>query len=193
MYWQTEWWVARLLSFRFIVLFQKISVPQRFFGGEGRGGTPNRFRKTGHTFLLTFSWGLHGDFSGTAHLRLSWLYSIFYLFFFISGSLFSATSSVEILFVYIGSLILNSLYPKSLKFDAPGFVFFLAATLMLVPFALTLWVPLIILTWIWFLSVQFTVYFCETLVFLISSPSHILRGWKTTPLGGDSLYSPLIE
>lgn len=53
------------------------------------------------------------------------------------GSLFSATSSVDILFTYIGTAMLNSLYPKSLKFDAPGFVFFLAAALVLIPLALT--------------------------------------------------------
>jgi len=33
---------------------------------------------------------------------------------------------------------LTSLYPKSLKFNAPGFVFLLAAALMLLPFAFTL-------------------------------------------------------
>ncbi|XP_068746748.1 proton-coupled folate transporter-like [Montipora capricornis] len=53
------------------------------------------------------------------------------------GSLFSASASVEILFIYLGALILNSLYAKSLKFDEPGFVFFLAAALLLLPLALT--------------------------------------------------------
>ncbi|XP_068708806.1 proton-coupled folate transporter-like [Montipora foliosa] len=53
------------------------------------------------------------------------------------GALFSATGSVETLFTYLGALILNSLYAKSLKFDEPGFVFFLAAALLLLPVALT--------------------------------------------------------
>jgi len=53
------------------------------------------------------------------------------------GSLFSATSSVEMLCTFGGTAMLTSLYPKSLKFNAPGFVFLLAAALMLLPFAFT--------------------------------------------------------
>ncbi|XP_068746746.1 proton-coupled folate transporter-like isoform X2 [Montipora capricornis] len=53
------------------------------------------------------------------------------------SSLFSATASVKTLFAYLGAVILNSLYAKSLKFDEPGFVFFLAAALLLLPLALT--------------------------------------------------------
>lgn len=53
------------------------------------------------------------------------------------GSLFSATSSMEVLFTYLGALLLNSLYAKSLKFNAPGFVFCLAAGILLLPLALT--------------------------------------------------------
>ena len=58
--------------------------------------------------------------------------------FFVLGSLFSATSSVEMLCTFGGTAMLTSLYPKSLKFNAPGFVFLLAAALMLLPFAFTL-------------------------------------------------------
>ncbi|CAH3125439.1 unnamed protein product [Porites lobata] len=54
------------------------------------------------------------------------------------GSLFSAVSSVEMLCTFVGTAMLNSLYPKSLKFNAPGFVFFLAGIFLLLPFAFTL-------------------------------------------------------
>ncbi|KAL9982455.1 hypothetical protein ACROYT_G004499 [Oculina patagonica] len=53
------------------------------------------------------------------------------------GSLFSAVMSVEMLCTFAGTALYNSLYPKSLKFDMPGFVFVLGAFLMLVPFFCT--------------------------------------------------------
>ncbi|KAJ7383109.1 hypothetical protein OS493_030639 [Desmophyllum pertusum] len=49
------------------------------------------------------------------------------------GSLFSAVSSIEVLCTFGGTALFNSLYPKSLKFDVPGFVFVLGAILMLLP------------------------------------------------------------
>ena len=49
-----------------------------------------------------------------------------YVFLSFSGSLFSAVSSVEMLCTFVGTAMLNSLYPKSLKFNAPGFVLCLA-------------------------------------------------------------------
>jgi len=53
------------------------------------------------------------------------------------GSLFSAVSSVEMLCTFGGTALFNSLYPKSLKFNVPGFVFVLGAILMLLPFFCT--------------------------------------------------------
>lgn len=53
------------------------------------------------------------------------------------GSLFSAVSSVEMLCTFGGTALFNSLYPKSLKFDVPGFVFVLGAILMILPFFCT--------------------------------------------------------
>ena len=61
-----------------------------------------------------------------------------YFFLSFSGSLFSAVSSVEMLCTVVGTAMLNSLYPKSLKFNAPGFVLFLAGIFLLLPFAFTL-------------------------------------------------------
>lgn len=52
------------------------------------------------------------------------------------GALFSAIASLETLFNFIGAFIFNSMYPASLKFNFPGFVFFLGAVLLLLPLLL---------------------------------------------------------
>ncbi|XP_031551724.1 proton-coupled folate transporter-like [Actinia tenebrosa] len=53
------------------------------------------------------------------------------------GALFSAVASFETLCNFIGAFIFNSLYPASLKFDFPGFVFFVGAIICLLPFCFT--------------------------------------------------------
>lgn len=53
------------------------------------------------------------------------------------GSLFSTVSSIEMLCTFGGTALFSSLYPKSLKFNMPGFVFVLGGTLMLLPLLCT--------------------------------------------------------
>lgn len=53
------------------------------------------------------------------------------------GALFSAIASLETLCNFIGAFIFNSMYPASLKYDFPGFVFFLGALLLIMPLSLT--------------------------------------------------------
>ncbi|KAL9982405.1 hypothetical protein ACROYT_G004442 [Oculina patagonica] len=52
------------------------------------------------------------------------------------GALFSATASLETLCNFIGAFIFNSMYPASLKFNFPGFVFFLGTIMLIIPLLL---------------------------------------------------------
>lgn len=52
------------------------------------------------------------------------------------GALFSATASLETLCNFLGAFIFNSMYPASLKFDFPGFVFFLGSVMLIIPLLL---------------------------------------------------------
>ncbi|XP_048585472.1 proton-coupled folate transporter isoform X2 [Nematostella vectensis] len=56
------------------------------------------------------------------------------------GALFSAVASLEMLCHLCGTFLFNSLYPASLKFHFPGFVFFLGAIITWIPFIL-IWLP----------------------------------------------------
>lgn len=49
------------------------------------------------------------------------------------GALFSATASLETLCNFLGAFIFNSMYPASLKFEFPGFVFFLGTVMLIIP------------------------------------------------------------
>ncbi|KAJ7378797.1 hypothetical protein OS493_020395 [Desmophyllum pertusum] len=56
------------------------------------------------------------------------------------GALFSASASLETLCNFIGAFIFNSMYPASLKFNFPGFVFFLGTIILIIPLLL-IWNP----------------------------------------------------
>ncbi|KAL9982404.1 hypothetical protein ACROYT_G004441 [Oculina patagonica] len=52
------------------------------------------------------------------------------------GALFSVAASLDTLCHFIGAFIFNSMYPASLKFHFSGFVFFLGATMLIIPLLL---------------------------------------------------------
>ncbi|XP_032236520.2 proton-coupled folate transporter isoform X2 [Nematostella vectensis] len=52
------------------------------------------------------------------------------------GSLFATIAVIQTLMELTGTLLFNTIYPESLRFGIPGFVFFLSSAIMLIPFAI---------------------------------------------------------
>ena len=55
-----------------------------------------------------------------------------------AGALFSAVTSLEMLFVFLGNFAFNAVYPVLNNLGHPGFIFILGDCLLLLPFLLNL-------------------------------------------------------
>ncbi|XP_032222642.1 proton-coupled folate transporter [Nematostella vectensis] len=52
------------------------------------------------------------------------------------GSLFASITVIQTLMELSGTLLFNTIYPESMRFGMPGFVFFLSAAIMFIPFVI---------------------------------------------------------
>ena len=67
------------------------------------------------------------------HLSVIFFATLCHYVIFFSGALFSATASLETLCNFLGAFIFSSMYPASLKFHFPGFVFLLGTVMLIIP------------------------------------------------------------